>query len=135
MDWVEIGSSTSTVTDVAASIPTTRNRPCSACPAQCPYCTGRCVYNYTPQAACLFGICSSSQFSSSCSCSSCSANLNNNQYCDSSPSTVTGTTITVKFYTDSDWTASGFFAVVTGDATVTAEDETGESGVGKCIIK
>ena len=47
---------------------------------------------------------------------------------------VTGTTITVKFYTDWAGTASGFFAVVTGDVTVTS-DVTGESRVGKCIIE
>ena len=50
------------------------------------------------------------------------------------PSTVTGTTITVKLHTSSWDTASGFFAVVTGDATVTT-DVTGESGLGKYIIK
>ena len=34
---------------------------------------------------------------------------------------VTGTTITVTFITDGFSTASGFFAVVTGDATVTTD--------------
>ena len=48
------------------------------------------------------------------------------RYCDSTPGTVTGgTTITVKFHTNWVNTASGFFALVTGDATVT--DVTGES--------
>ena len=63
--------------------------------------------------------------SSSYSCpSSC-------DYYDSTPSPLTGTTITVKLYTHEVYTASGFFAVVTGDVTVTT-DVTGESGVGKC---
>ena len=47
------------------------------------------------------------------------------------PSPVTGTTITVKLQTSDANTASGFFAVVTGDATVTT-DVTGESEFGKC---
>ena len=55
-------------------------------------------------------------------------------YCGSTPGPVTGTTITVKLYTGAAFTASGFFAVVTGDVTVTT-DVTGESGVGKCIIE
>ena len=59
--------------------------------------------------------------SSSCSCSSC-------DYCGSTPGPVTGTTITVKLHTSVAGTASGFFAVVTGDVTVTT-DVTGESGV------
>ena len=46
---------------------------------------------------------------------------------------MTGTTITVKFRTGPTFTASGFFAVVTGDVTVTT-DVTGESVFGKCII-
>ena len=54
-------------------------------------------------------------------CSSC-------DYCGSTPGPVTGTTITVKLYTNGWNTASGFFAVVTGDVTVTT-DVTGESGV------
>ena len=54
----------------------------------------------------------------------------NKRYCTfDDPIYVTSTTITVKFITDSLLTASGFFAVVTGDATVTT-DVTGESGVG-----
>ena len=53
-------------------------------------------------------------------------------YYGSTPGTVTGTTIIVNFYTDSANTASGFFAVVTGDATVTTI-VTCESGFGKCI--
>ena len=60
-------------------------------------------------------------------CSSC-------DYCGSTPGPVTGTTITVKLHTNSLLTASGFFAVVTGDVTVTT-DVTGESGVGKCVIE
>ena len=48
----------------------------------------------------------------------------------SSPGNVTGTTIIVKLYTSDSSTASGFFAVVTGDVMVTT-DVTGESGVGK----
>ena len=55
------------------------------------------------------------------------------RYCGSTPGPVTGTTITVKLHTSSAWTASGFFAVVTGDVTVTT-DVTGESGVGKFTI-
>ena len=55
-------------------------------------------------------------------------------YCGSIPGPVTGTTITVKLHTDGYSTASGFFVVVTGDATVTT-DVTGESGVGKCVIE
>ena len=39
---------------------------------------------------------------------------------DPSPGTVTGTTITVKLDTSEDFTARGFFAVVTGDVTVTS---------------
>ena len=42
-----------------------RRRPCSACVAvdPCrPYCMGRCEYNTTPQAACLFGTCSSTPY-------------------------------------------------------------------------
>ena len=50
-------------------------------------------------------------------------------YCGSTPGPVTGTTITVKLHTDAYFTASGFFAAVTGDVTVTT-DVTGESGVG-----
>ena len=61
---------------------------------------------------------------SSCRCTSC-------DYCGSNPGPVTGTTITVELHTDHRFTASGFFAVVTGDVTVTT-DVTGESGVGKC---
>ena len=68
--------------------------------------------------------------SNDCSDSSCSSC----DYCGSTPGPVTGTTITVKFYTDWAGTASGFFAVVTGDVTVTS-DVTGESRVGKCIIE
>ena len=49
-------------------------------------------------------------------------------YCGSTPGPVTGTTITVKLHTSQKYTASGFFAVVTGDATVTT-DVTGESEV------
>ena len=45
--------------------------------------------------------------------------------CGSTPGPVTGTTITVKIHTNSAYTASGFFAVVTGDVTVTT-DVTGE---------
>ena len=48
------------------------------------------------------------------------------RYCGSTPGPVTGTTITVKLHTDEGYTASGFFAVVTGDVTVTT-DVTGES--------
>ena len=52
------------------------------------------------------------------------------RYCGSSlgssPGTVTGTTIIVKLYTGFAYTTSGFFAVVTGDVTVTT-DVTGES--------
>ena len=48
------------------------------------------------------------------------------RYCPgSTPGTVTGTTITIKLHTDYYLTASGFFAVVTGDVTVTT-DVTGE---------
>ena len=54
-------------------------------------------------------------------------------YCGSTPGPVTGTTITVKLYTSSYYTASGFFAVVTGDVTVST-DVTGESGADECII-
>ena len=39
---------------------------------------------------------------------------------------MTGTNIIVKLHTSSSYTESGFFAVVTGDATVTT-DVTGES--------
>ena len=53
-------------------------------------------------------------------------------FCGSIPGPVTGTTITVMLHTDGHSTASGFFVVVTGDATVTT-DVTGESKVGKCI--
>ena len=55
-------------------------------------------------------------------------------FCDycGSPGPVTGTTINVKPRTSGLWTARGFFAVVTGDVTVTT-DVTGESGLGKCI--
>ena len=56
------------------------------------------------------------------------------RYCDYTPGPVTGTTITVKLHTSPDGTASGFFAVVTGDVTVTT-DVTGESGVCKYIRK
>ena len=70
---------------------------------------------------------STKRYCSSFSCVSCS-------YYDSTPGPVTGTTITVKLQTNSGGTASGFFAAVTGDVTVTT-DVTGESGVGKCIIK
>ena len=52
------------------------------------------------------------------SCDSC-------DYHGSTPGTWTGTTITVKLNTDGAFTASGFFAVVTGDVTVTT-DVTGE---------
>ena len=55
------------------------------------------------------------------------------RYCGSTPGPVTGTTITVKLHTSPGGTASGFFAVVTGDVTVTT-DVTGESGVGKFTI-
>ena len=55
------------------------------------------------------------------------------RYCGSTPGPVTGTTITVKLHTNWISTASGFFAVVTGDVTVIT-DVTGESGVGKCVI-
>ena len=41
---------------------------------------------------------------------------------------MTGTTITVKLHTSPGNTASGFFAAVTGDATVTT-DVIGESGL------
>ena len=54
-------------------------------------------------------------------------------YCGS-PGPVTGTTITVKLHTDVTVTASGIFAVVTGDVTVTT-DVTGESGNISYIIK
>ena len=54
-------------------------------------------------------------------CSSC-------DYCGSTPGPATGTTITVKLDTSSSYTASGFFAVVIGDVTVTS-DGTGELGV------
>ena len=54
-------------------------------------------------------------------CSSC-------DYCGSTPGPATGTTITVKLDTSSSYTASGFFAVVTGDVTVIS-DGTGELGV------
>ena len=50
------------------------------------------------------------------------------------PAPVTATTITVKFTSDRSDTRSGFFAVVTGDVTVTT-DVAGKSGVGKCIIE
>ena len=53
-------------------------------------------------------------------------------YCGSTPGPVTGTTITVKLHTNWRYTASGFFAVVTGDVTVTTYVP-GESGVGKSI--
>ena len=53
-------------------------------------------------------------------CSSC-------DYCGSIPGPVTGTTITVKLYTNWADTASGFFAVVTGDVTVITDVNTGES--------
>ena len=53
------------------------------------------------------------------------------RFCGSIPGPVTGITITVKLDTNHIFTASGFFAVVTGDVTVTT-DVTGESGVGKC---
>ena len=66
-------------------------------------------------------------FSDGYCCSSC-------DYCGSTPGPVTGTTITLKLHTDTWSTASGFFAVVTGDVTVTS-DVTGESGVGKCVIE
>ena len=56
------------------------------------------------------------------------------RYCDSTPGPVTGTTITVKLHTGPAYTSSGFFAVVTGDVTVTT-DVTGESGDGKCVIE
>ena len=51
-------------------------------------------------------------------------------YCDSTPGTVTGTIVTVKLYTRSSEKKSGFFAVVTGDVTVTT-DVTGKFS--KCI--
>ena len=54
-------------------------------------------------------------------------------YCGSTPGPVTGTTITVKLHTSPVNTASGFFAVVTGDGTVST-DVTGESGADECII-
>ena len=38
-------------------------------------------------------------------------------YCGSTPGPVTGTTITVKLRTSAWGTASGFFAVVSGDVT------------------
>ena len=68
--------------------------------------------------------CGSSYFGTSCD--SC-------DYCGSTPGPVTGTTITVKLHTDGSSTASGFFAVVTGDVTVST-DVTGESGADECII-
>ena len=49
-------------------------------------------------------------------------------HCGSTPGPATGTTITVKLDTSSSYTASGFFAVVIGDVTVTS-DGTGELGV------
>ena len=56
------------------------------------------------------------------------------RYCNSysSPGTVTGTNITVKFHSNAVFTANGFFAVVSGNVTVTT-DLTGESKV--CIMK
>ena len=45
---------------------------------------------------------------------------------------MTGTTVTVKLHTDGYSTASGFFAVVTGDVTVST-DVTGESGADECF--
>ena len=49
------------------------------------------------------------------------------------PGPFSGTNITLTFKSDSYDTGTGFFAVVTGDVTVTT-DVTGESGVGKFII-
>ena len=53
------------------------------------------------------------------------------QYCEyntpgSSP--VTGTTITIKLYTNGHYTASGFLAVVTGDVKLTT-NETGKGSL------
>ena len=56
-------------------------------------------------------------------CSKC--NFFGCNYCGSTPGPVTGTTITVKLHTNYWGTAIGFFAVVTGDVTVTT-DVTGE---------
>merc|ERR1712079_56817 len=39
-----------------------KRRPCSACPAHRRYCHGRCVYNNSPAAKCLFGTCSCSPY-------------------------------------------------------------------------
>ena len=39
-----------------------KRRPCSACPAHRRYCHGRCVYNNSPAAKCLFGSCSCSPY-------------------------------------------------------------------------
>ena len=51
------------------------------------------------------------------SCSGCSSC----DYCGSTPGPVTGTTITVKLHTNHISIASGFFAAVTGDVTVTTD--------------
>ena len=67
-----------------------------------------------------------------CGCSSCDSYYICS--CSSIPGTVSGTTITVKLYTNEAHTESGFFAVVTGDVTVTT-DVTCESGVSKYIIE
>ena len=58
------------------------------------------------------------------------------RYCGNSrgPGTVTGTTITVKLRTNSFSTRKGFFAVVTGDATVTT-DITSESDQELVVIE
>ena len=49
------------------------------------------------------------------------------------PGPFSGTDITVTFKSDLAYTRTGFFAVVTGDVTVTT-DVTGESGDGKSVI-
>ena len=67
-------------------------------------------------------------------CGHASYCCSNCDYCGSTPGPATGTIITLKLHTNGRVTASGFFALVTGDVTVTT-DVTGESGVGKCVIK
>ena len=47
-----------------------------------------------------------------CGCGYC-------DYCGSTPGPVTGTNITVKFYTSPSYTASGFLAVVCCSANIT----------------
>ena len=39
-----------------------KRRPCSACPSQRKFCHGRCPYNNSPGAKCLFGTCSASPY-------------------------------------------------------------------------